>query len=102
MRSRAELLLLWLQLTRVTLPAMAQTYGWSIRQDHCFMRVCLDDALQAKWDTVVQRPAIHHLTNIQLEEAVSSAERIVNDPALLVVLNEASLRRRREIGKGLL
>lgn len=58
------------------------------------MRVCLDDALGVRWDTVVQRPATRHLTDAQLAAAVATAERIANDPALLGPLNDASLRMR--------
>ncbi len=58
------------------------------------MRVCLDDALSVRWDTVVQRPAIRHLTDAQLAAAVATARRIADDPALLPDLNNASLRMR--------
>ena len=58
------------------------------------MRVCLDDALGVRWDTVVQRPAIRHLTDAQLAAAVATARRIADDPALLRPLNDASLRMR--------
>lgn len=70
------------------------------------MRVCLDDALGVRWDTVVQRPAIRHLTDAQLA-AVATARRIANDPTLLPTLNNASLRMRhkrpviaRPLGRG--
>jgi hypothetical protein len=96
--SRAARLARWQHLTRITLPAMADANKWPIRHDHCFMRVCLDAAVQTRWDRVVKRPAIRHLTNAQLEAAIIVAERIANDPALLPVLNGASLGYRREVG----
>jgi len=73
---------------------MTAAHGWPIRLDHCFMRVCLDDAIGVRWDTVVQRPAVRRLTDAQLARAVATAERIVADPALLGPLNHASLRMR--------
>ena len=94
-QSRSDLEAHWRELTRVTLPGMAAANRWPIRYDHCFMRVCLDAAMGARWDTVVARPAVRHMTDRQLAAAIAVAERIVGDPALLVTLNAASLRSRR-------
>ncbi len=91
---RAVLLARWVLLTGTVLPAMAAEQGWPIRLDHCFKRVCLDAALGARWDTVVRRPAIRHLSLSQLSAAVEHAERIVATPTLLSPLNQASLRLR--------
>lgn len=85
----------WLDLMRRVLPGMAGAHGWPIRFDHCFMRVCLDHALCAAWHTKVRRPAIRHLTDSQLHDAIACAERIVADPALLPALNRQSLLWRR-------
>lgn len=73
---------------------MAAAHHWPIRLDHCFMRVCLDDAFGVRWDTVVRRPAVRHLSDDQLAHAVATARRIADDPALLAGLNDASLRMR--------
>ncbi len=74
---------------------MAAAQRWPIRLDHCFMRVCLDAALGARWDSLVRRPAVRHLSDAQLAEAVAVARRIVAEPSLLRPLNDASLRLRR-------
>ena len=84
----------WLSLTREMLPGMAAAQGWPIRLDHCFMRVCLDAALGVRWDTVVRRPAIRHLDDVQLGRAVALAEAIAAQPDLLPRLNADSLRLR--------
>ena len=84
----------WLTLTRQTLPAMAGDERWPIRLDHCFMRVCLDTAMGRRWDELVRRPAIRHLTEAELARAVGVAEAAVRDPALLPKLNAQSLRMR--------
>ena len=73
---------------------MATAQRWPIRLDHCFMRVCLDAAIGRRWDEVVRRPAVRHLTGAQLARAVRLAEAILADPALLPGLNEQSLRWR--------
>ncbi len=92
--SRTELVDRWQALTRQILPGMAAAQAWPIRLDHCFMRVCLDDAIGVRWDTVVRRPAIRHLTDAQLSRAVLAAEQIVADPTSLHTMNQASLRLR--------
>ena len=92
---KEEMLTQWLHLTRTVLPGMALAQRWPIRLDHCFMRVCLDTALGQRWDQVVQRPAIRHLSEAQLAAAVAVAQQIVAQPAILPVLNQASLRARR-------
>ncbi len=92
---RAALVERWFELTRRVLPAMAMEQGWPIRYDHCFMRVCLDEAMGAPWHQIVKRPAIHHMSEAQLASAINVAERIVTRPELLGPLNEQSLRQRR-------
>ena len=91
---RLALLARWTLLTGTVLPGMAREHGWPIRFDHCFMRVCLDTSLGARWDTVVRRPAIRHLDLSQLAAAVAQAERVAAEPSLLPTLNRASLRLR--------
>ncbi len=93
--TRPALLARWLHLTRTVLPGMAAAQRWPIRLDHCFMRVCLDAALGQRWDRVVRRPAVRHLSDAQLDAAVAVADRIAAQPGLLPALNQASLRSRR-------
>ena len=95
MTGREALAARWLELTRHVLPGMAAERRWPIRFDHCFMRVCLDNALGAAWHTRVRRPAIRHLSDDQLRDAIGWAERIVADHALLPALNRRSLEWRR-------
>ena len=95
---RAELEARWLELTRETLPALAvDRPDWPIRLDHCFMRVCLDAAVGARWDTRVRRPAIRHLTDEQLAQAVDYAQCIRTTPSRLPDLNRQSLRMRGKL-----
>ena len=93
--SRAALVERWLVLTREILPGMAAEENWPIRFDHCFMRVCLDDAMGRPWTEVVRRPAIATMTDAQLASAIEVAERIVAHPDSLPALNDRSLERRR-------
>lgn len=92
---RAARIARWLHLTRERLPAAAAVHRWPIRLDHCFMRVCLDHALGGRWDRMVRRPAIRHLSDDQLEAAIACAERLLHRPDTLPALNRASLALRR-------
>ena len=92
---RRHLALRWLELTRRVLPGMAAAEGWPIRWDHCFMRVCLDNALGRPWHEAVRRPAIRWLELHQLRAAVEVAEGIAADPRTLPGLNDASLAWRQ-------
>ena len=95
MTGREHLVAHWLNLTRTTLPGMADAARWPIRFDHCFMRVCLDHAIGQPWHERVRRPAVRHLTDAQLRDAIAIAERIAADPSVLLGLNEQSLAWRR-------
>ncbi len=92
---RTALVERWFELTRRILPAMAAGQRWPIRYDHCFMRVCLDEAMGAPWHQIVKRPAIHHMSEAQLTAAVDVAERVAAQPELLRPLNERSLLLRQ-------
>ena len=70
----------WLELTRRTLLGMAAAQRWPIRLDHCFMRVCLDEAMGGPSTEVLRRPAIHSMTDKQLAAAIAVAEEIVVRP----------------------
>lgn len=94
MVDRTALVNRWLELTRQILPAMAQTERWPIRYDHCFMRVCLDEAVGAPWPQVVKRPAIRHASDDQLAKAVRVAEMLTAYPERLREMNARSLYKR--------
>ena len=95
MTEREQLFARWLELTRATLPGLADAARWPIRFDHCFMRVCLDHAIGQPWHERVRRPAIRHMTDDQLRAAIAVADRIVADPSALPGLNSQSLAWRK-------
>jgi hypothetical protein len=86
----------WTALVQKVLPSMARQHQWPVTEDHCFMRICLDGALGAPWHTIVRRPAIRHLSDQQLSEAVAIAESVVRDPSTLGALNRQSLGWRKQ------
>lgn len=91
---RAALEQRYLQLVRRELPAAATAGRWRLRNDHCFGRVLLDDAVQACWYDVLdrRRTAFRQLSDSQLAGAVALGERLLveGDP-LLADLDDASL-----------
>jgi hypothetical protein len=95
--ARMELLERWKQFVNNVLPNMVAAHGWSISQNHCFMRVCLDTSFGCPWQTVVKRPATRYMTDDQLRAAIAVAERIIASPALLAELNRKSILDRKSI-----
>lgn len=76
----------YLALVQRQLPAAARAGGWVLREDHCFGRVLLDDAVGACWYDVLdrRRTAFRQLDDAQLAGAVALAERLLveGDPLL--------------------
>lgn len=82
------------------LPAAARDAGdWPITEDHCFARVVLDTTFGDEWYGHVDgRPAVEHLSPVDLERAIAVAERMLAEGrALVAELNARSLRWRGEL-----
>lgn len=74
----------YLELVRSDLPAAAREQGWVIRNDHCFGRVLLDDAVGGCWYDVLGRgkgAAFRRLDEAQLAHAVQQGERMLREGA---------------------
>ena len=85
----------WMELTRVNLPQVAANRGWPIDKDHCFQRVLLDNACNAKWsDVVLQKPAYCNAPDHILSAALALGHAVLNGREDLFVLNERSLHWR--------
>ena len=86
MTGRAELEARYRTLVREQLPAAARAHGWVLREDHCFGRVLLDDAVGGCWYDVLdrRRTAFTQLDDAQLAGAVALGERLLEegDPLL--------------------
>lgn len=95
---RTDLEARWLHLTRVTLPGLAATRGWPIRNDHCFQRVLLDAACGGRWlDHVEGRPAYKAIDETRLATAVTLARAVASGTADLAGLNRQSLAWRGKL-----
>jgi hypothetical protein len=84
--SRDELEARYRTLVRSRLPAAAREQGWGLRDDHCFGRVLLDDAVGGCWYDVLdrRRTAFTQLDDAQLAGAVALGEQLLEqgDPLL--------------------
>ena len=101
MTARDRLVTRYRELVQRELPAAARRDGWVLRDDHCFGRVLLDDAVGGRWYDVLdrRRTAFLQLSDEQLERAVGLAERLLveGDP-LLRELDARSLAWRGKAG----
>lgn len=89
---RAALETRWLALIRDTLPSLAASRDWPVRNDHCFARIILDQVCGGCWyDHVPARPAYRHLGEGRLCAAIEMAEAIAAGSVDLAALNQASL-----------
>lgn len=84
---RAALLQRYRALVDDELPQAARTEHWSLRLNHCFGRVLLDDAVGGCWYDHLDRragPAYRQLDDAQLAGAVALGERLLTegDPLL--------------------
>lgn len=84
---RDRLLRRYRELVDEALPAAAREERWSLRLNHCFGRVLLDDAVGGCWYDHLDRragAAYRQLDDDQLEGAVALGERLLTegDPLL--------------------
>ncbi|MAI33909.1 MAG: hypothetical protein L7W43_16210 [Rubripirellula sp.] len=96
---RYELQDRYLELMRHSLPAMARRNGWRLKEDHCFMRVILDQLFQDCWYNHLDRrlTAYKQLNNDQLRRAIILGTAIENgDAVALEKWNRESLHWRQE------
>lgn len=84
---RAALLRRYRTLVDDALPRAARTGAWSLRLNHCFGRVLLDDAVGGCWYHHLDRragPAYRQLDDAQLAGAVALGERLLTEGDPLV------------------
>ena len=84
------------ELANVEFPAAAKAGKYPIILNHCFLRVVYDSIFEDKWQRQLQKgkPAIHQLTENQLDQAITTGEKMVHDKHLTEDLNQKSLKYR--------
>ena len=89
------------ELTETLLPELASARAWPIRLDHCFKRICLDQAFGDVWYHHLPKPAERHLRGEPLRRAVQFAEELLaGGEELLRQRNVESLGFRGKIRGG--
>ncbi|UZO80012.1 acetyltransferase [Aquimarina sp. ERC-38] len=62
--------------------------------NHCYLRIALDNTFKAKWDTVLKRPAYKNLSATEREEVLNLLKTYKTNEALLQEHNKNSLEWR--------
>lgn len=98
--SRLDLQRRYLELTRELLPIASARHHWSVTEDHCFMRILLDQLFQDCWYHHLnsKQPAYRQLNLDQLKACIRMGEQLLSgDTASLAVWNRESLRWRGKL-----
>ena len=64
--------------------------------NHCYLRIALDNTFQAKWDTKIKRPAYKNLNEEALKQVIALLETYRTDKHLLLTHNQNSLNWRKK------
>lgn len=80
--------------TEVVLPRVAKERGYPVRLDHCFKRICMDNAVGGFWRDHVPAPFITNADPLQLLTALGIAAGIGHGVANVHALNQRSLQWR--------
>lgn len=99
MAERDSLVDEWKELYSKTLPALAKARDaaqpkWPVSLDHCFARIILDNTVgegSQQWDKVISKPAVKHMNEFQLKNAIDLGHRIQKGEIDLCDLDEISL-----------
>ncbi|WGK64045.1 acetyltransferase [Croceiramulus getboli] len=78
---------------------LVDTYSDLNFENHCYLRIGLDNIYQAKWDTVIQRPAYKYIQEAEREALLQLLKRYLEDKALLMAHNKDSLQWRQQTKK---
>tara|TARA_A200000113_G_scaffold4414_1_gene4807 strand:+ start:861 stop:1202 length:342 start_codon:yes stop_codon:yes gene_type:complete len=88
----------FLHYAKNVLPSIAATKknSWPIHNDHCFMRVILDNVCGCAWYDVIRSPAYQNLSEEKAIAAAQLAECIACESVSLHTLNERSKQWRKK------
>ncbi|ETN41345.1 uncharacterized protein HMPREF1541_03280 [Cyphellophora europaea CBS 101466] len=89
----------WKTLYASKLPAFARAKNsaqprWPVTLDHCFARIILDNTVgqgTQQWDKVIRKPAVKHMSEHQLKDAIDLGKRIELGEINICDLDQISL-----------
>jgi len=65
--------------------------------NHCYLRIALDNTFEAKWDTVIDRPAYKNLSLDNTDKVLRLLKDYKTDKQLLLEHNRNSLKWRKKM-----
>lgn len=74
---------------------LAEQYADLNFDNHCYLRIALDNTIGAKWDTKIPRPAYKHLSIKQLDKVLNLLRQYQMDKTVLLIHNQISLDYRK-------
>ncbi len=75
---------------------LAEKYTELPFDNHCYLRIALDNMVHTKWDTVILRPAYKNLSLEQRNEVIRLLKVYLHDESLLLLHNKQSLQYRKK------
>lgn len=76
---------------------LAQKYPELNFENHCYLRIALDNVVGTKWDTRIARPAYKNLTTEQRALVISHLSTYLDDKSTLLSHNMISLAYRGKL-----
>ena len=70
---------------------LALKYNDLALDNHCYLRIALDNLFKAKWDKIIGKPAYKNLNPFQKSQVISLLESYAKDKRLLLEHNRKSL-----------
>lgn len=71
--------------------SLAEQYSDLNFDNHCYLRIALDNTIGAKWNTKIPRPAYKNLNKEQLVRVLQLLRQYRTDKAVLIKHNKISL-----------
>jgi len=66
-------------------------------ENHCYLRIALDNTFQTKWDTVIDRPAYKNLSPSKMDKVLKLLKHYKTDYKQLVEHNRNSINWRKNM-----
>ncbi len=79
---------------------LAEQYKDLNFDNHCYLRIALDNTLKTRWDTLIKKPAYKNLNAEQLEQVVEHLRLYQQSEKLLFEHHQNSLDWRKDHGDG--
>lgn len=77
--------------------ALVQKYGELNFENHCYLRIALDNVVGTKWDTRIARPAYKNLTTKQRALVIAYLSNYLDDKATLLSHHMISMAYRGKL-----